>query len=375
MPATEAGSFPGCLVKATAVAVPGWPDQVPSDRPAPLCRCALFFSVVVLCWPPAARCGAVRHRGRVTIIIRKADRADASSLPAVERSAGEAFRAIDDLSWIADAGELSVERYGALIAGGAAWIAIDDAQRIGGFLCGEIIDDELHIWETAVCRDLQRAGLGRRLLDTAIASARSANLRSVTLTTFRAVPWNEPFYRRVGFRTIESDRLGARLEQTLAQEAANGLPLSRRCAMRFDLRNAAAPEPCHDLSPNEIDAIEDHLYRHNSGMTGQDDARGLGFVMRDEAGHVIAAAAGYSWARTAELKQMWVDEAHRGRGHARALLDAFVDEARQRGVRRIWVQSHDFQAPAMYEKAGFERMAEFDGWPDGHSNVVLRKTL
>jgi N-acetylglutamate synthase-like GNAT family acetyltransferase len=64
----------------------------------------------------------------------------------------------------------------------------------------------------------------------------------------------------------------------------------------------------------------------------------------------------------------------RGR-NTKLLLDAFIDEARRRGMRRIWVQSHDFQAPAFYEKAGFARMAEFPGWPDGHSNVIICKTL
>jgi GNAT superfamily N-acetyltransferase len=59
----------------------------------------------------------------------------------------------------------------------------------------------------------------------------------------------------------------------------------------------------------------------------------------------------------------------------RALLDAFVEEARGRGARRIWLASYDFQAPGMYEKAGFRRMAEFEGWPEGHVNVVLCKTL
>jgi len=53
------------------------------------------------------------------------------------------------------------------------------------------------------------------------------------------------------------------------------------------------------------------------------------------------------------------------------LLNAFVAEARSRGVRQIWVASYDFQAPGMYEKAGFKRMAEFEGWPEGHVNVVL----
>jgi hypothetical protein len=39
------------------------------------------------------------------------------------------------------------------------------------------------------------------------------------------------------------------------------------------------------------------------------------------------------------------------------------------------VASYDFQAPEMYEKAGFERVAEFEGWPEGHVNVILCKTL
>lgn len=134
-------------------------------------------------------------------------------------------------------------------------------------------------------------------------------------------------------------------------------------------------EPRHDLSPNEIDAIEDRLYDHNSHATGHRDARGIGFVIRDDAGNLVGVAAGYTWSGTSELKQMWIDEAYRGRGYGRGLVEAFVAEARGRGVRRIWVASHDFQAPGMYQKAGFERVAEFADWPEGHVNVILCKTL
>ena len=109
--------------------------------------------------------------------------------------------------------------------------------------------------------------------------------------------------------------------------------------------------------------IEEWIYNYNRRAIGRNDARGLGFVIRDEAGRTIAVAAGYSWAGTSELKQMWVDEAYRGRGYAREVLNAFVAEAANRGVRRIWVA------------IGFKRVAEFAGWPEGHSNVVLCKTL
>jgi len=136
-----------------------------------------------------------------------------------------------------------------------------------------------------------------------------------------------------------------------------------------------AIEARHDLTPQEIDAVENRLYAHNAAATGHDDARGIGFVVRDSTGETIAAALGYTWAATSELKQLWVDARYRGHGLGRAVLDAYVTEAAHRGVKRIWVQSHDFQAPAFYEAAGFVRMAEFQGWPDGHVNVVLCRTL
>jgi ribosomal protein S18 acetylase RimI-like enzyme len=135
------------------------------------------------------------------------------------------------------------------------------------------------------------------------------------------------------------------------------------------------PKPRHDLSPVEIDGLEDRLYEHNRAATGRDDGEGLGFIISDETGRMLGATAGYTWAGISEIKQMWVDPAFRGRGHGRALLDAMVAEARRRGVSRIWVASYDFQAPGLYERAGFKRVAELDGWPEGHVNVILCKSF
>ena len=134
-------------------------------------------------------------------------------------------------------------------------------------------------------------------------------------------------------------------------------------------------EPRHDLTPDELDAIENQLYGHNSRSTGRADAQGIGFVIRNDAGKVVAVVAGYSWSGISELRQIWVDESYRGLGYARRLLQAYITEAQARGIRRIWVASFDFQAPELYEKFGFKRMAELAGWPEGHVNVVLCKTL
>jgi GNAT superfamily N-acetyltransferase len=50
---------------------------------------------------------------------------------------------------------------------------------------------------------------------------------------------------------------------------------------------------------------------------------------------VIAVAAGYTRAGVSELKQMWVDKSHRGRGHGGALLTAFVrpSDVREGGLQ------------------------------------------
>lgn len=63
----------------------------------------------------------------------------------------------------------------------------------------------------------------------------------------------------------------------------------------------------------------------------------------------------------AELKRMYVRPALRGRGVVQALLERLEAEARQRGYRRIALETGDVQHAAMraYERAGYARCAAF----------------
>jgi ribosomal protein S18 acetylase RimI-like enzyme len=138
---------------------------------------------------------------------------------------------------------------------------------------------------------------------------------------------------------------------------------------------APAIRPRHDSTLAEIDALEDRLYEHNRAATGRDDGAGLGFVVHDDAGALIGAVAGHSWAGMAEIVQLWVDKAHRGKGLGRSLIEAAKSEAAARGCVSVFVMSYDFQAPGLYEKCGFRRVAEVEGWPPGHTHVALRLDL
>ena len=130
-------------------------------------------------------------------------------------------------------------------------------------------------------------------------------------------------------------------------------------------------EEKHDPCADEIAAIEHRLYEHNCKATGLSDGKDLGFVARDKDGNVIGTAFGYSWGGISELKQLWVAEPSRKRGLGSALLDKFIKEARKRGARRIWLASYDFQAPALYEGAGFMRVIDLKDWPIGHTNSIF----
>ncbi|MBZ9674861.1 GNAT family N-acetyltransferase [Mesorhizobium sp. ES1-1] len=160
-------------------------------------------------------------------------------LPDIEQSAGEAFRTVPELAWLADEGNVSVERHRILIRRGACLVAADNQDRPVGLLSATVEGDVLHIWELDVRLELQGMGIGRSLLERAVENARQLGVAAITLTTFRDVAWNAPFYRRFGFRILEGAGVDERLTGLLLAEARHGMPAERRCAMRLDLGPAA----------------------------------------------------------------------------------------------------------------------------------------
>lgn len=172
----------------------------------------------------------------MSTLIRLARPEDAALLPAIERSAGALFRAAPGLEWIADDAVMSETEHLRLIARGTSWVA-QASEQLCGFLCGERFDDALHVWELAVDAGHQRMGLGLRLVQAACRHARAAGLSAVTLTTFRDLAWNAPWYARMGFRE-ERPLPGSRLHAVLQAEAGHGLPAHRRVAMRLEVAQA-----------------------------------------------------------------------------------------------------------------------------------------
>ncbi len=162
-------------------------------------------------------------------IIRPTRLADIGALPAIEQSAGDLFRGTDR-AWVADAPPTAPEEHEDAIRNGLHWTALID-DEIAGFLLAERFGSALHIGEIAVAAPHQRQGAGRALISAAEAYAASAAFAALTLTTYRDLPWNGPFYARLGFHEIPQAELPGHLAARLRAEALAGHDPRLRCAM------------------------------------------------------------------------------------------------------------------------------------------------
>jgi GNAT superfamily N-acetyltransferase len=95
-------------------------------------------------------------------------------------------------------------------------------------------DGNAHLDEVAVLPGRMRQGVGTRLVEAACAWARSHGYRAMTLTTYADVPWNAPFYERLGFVPVQDYGVDVR-ERRRAESAAGLDAVGPRVAMRRDL--------------------------------------------------------------------------------------------------------------------------------------------
>ncbi len=103
-----------------------------------------------------------------------------------------------------------------------------------GFAVAGELEQALHLYAVAVHPDYGKRGIGRGLVVGIIEESARRALIGVTLTTFKDLSWNGPFYEKLGFRCFEPDETGATLTSILLSEKSAGM--LRRVAMIY--RNA-----------------------------------------------------------------------------------------------------------------------------------------
>lgn len=148
----------------------------------------------------------------------------------MEKRAAERFRAHGHAT-IADMPAASPEAFAATWAGHDVLVAAGPGGRPVGFAAATPLDGFLHLAELSVDPDHGRIGIGRALVEAVAALAGRRGLPGVTLTTFRDIPFNAPFYARLGFLEMPLPEVPVASRERFLAELPPGTAVETRVLM------------------------------------------------------------------------------------------------------------------------------------------------
>ena len=123
-----------------------------------------------------------------------------------------------------------------MIGDGWALVAVDAAGMPVGYAVARPLGVHLHLRELAVDPLHGRKGLGGALVGAVLAAARKAGKAGVSLSTFRAVAFNRPFYERLGFAELSPSDAPPALAAAFRDEVPAGIDPAERLLMVHALR-------------------------------------------------------------------------------------------------------------------------------------------
>ncbi|GGU41458.1 GCN5 family N-acetyltransferase [Lentzea flava] len=153
------------------------------------------------------------------MLIRLAQPAELPYLREIEKASGEPFRDVG-MPEIADDDPMSLEA----LAEHEVWVAVGEQGVPVAFIAVGDVDGARHVHQISVHPSHARQGIGAALIEHVRRTG-----QTLTLTTFRDVPWNAPYYERLGFRSVTETSPG--LAEIMREEASRGLDPATRVAM------------------------------------------------------------------------------------------------------------------------------------------------
>jgi GNAT superfamily N-acetyltransferase len=171
-------------------------------------------------------------------VVRPASPADLPKLRELEREANMPFLSLG-MTAVAYLEPTSLADLSDFQRGGRALVVADEADDPVAFLLMRVIDGNAHIDQVSVHPGYARQGIGSRLLDAASSWARNHHLHALTLTTYAAVPWNAPYYVRLGFRVLDENDLPSGLRDIRDRNAGSPLAQWPRVSMARTVSGAS----------------------------------------------------------------------------------------------------------------------------------------
>ena len=162
--------------------------------------------------------------------IRKAREEDLPLLGPVENSASQVFRTVN-LDHIANGPTLPNPQLSAMSNSNHLWVAVNTLDQPVGFVGGEEVDGSFYIVEISVAQHFQGKGAGKALMAAMEQQIRKESFKDITLTTYKHLPWNGPWYAKRGYSDVQVDELGEG-HMKIWEHEGEWHDMNLRCAMR-----------------------------------------------------------------------------------------------------------------------------------------------
>lgn len=168
----------------------------------------------------------------MTLVIRPAETEDLRTLQTIERASAQRF-----LGWIdaiAADEPTSLDALAARCATGDLLVVSDGSAKsapLAGFVMFRPVDESIYIEQIDVLPAFERRGIGATMLDAVAQRARGKGFPRLTLSTFREIPWNALYYRRLGFADLLDGHLPPGLSKVRQEHQARGLDENARVFM------------------------------------------------------------------------------------------------------------------------------------------------
>ena len=121
--------------------------------------------------------------------------------------------------------------------------------------------------------------------------------------------------------------------------------------------------------------IGDLIRSYNRSKREAAESEPLNLYVEDDSGELMAGLVAETFGNWLEIEYLFVKEDLRGQGIGSQLLHRAESEAKKRNCRFAFVNTYQFQAPAFYQKHGYQEVFTLKDYPYTGQRHYYQKDL
>ncbi|MFS9140515.1 GNAT family N-acetyltransferase [Streptococcus infantis] len=130
-----------------------------------------------------------------------------------------------------------------------------------------------------------------------------------------------------------------------------------------------------DTESQKAQKIGELVRSYNRSKREAAESEPLNLYVEDDSGELLAGLVAETFGNWLEIEYLFVKEELRGQGIGSQLLQQVESEAKKRNCRYVFVNTYQFQAPAFYQKHGYQEVFTLKDYPCTGQRHYYQKDL